>query len=264
MNSSERKDPPTLLRVRGLSKAFGGVPVLREVALDLAQGETRAALGDSGCGKTTLLRILAGLLPPDAGTIELEGGSLADCPPQRRGIIYLGQQALLFDHLDCLGNVAFAPGLRGEPRRQREASARALLEATGLLPHARKRAWELSGGQKQRAAFARAILARPKLLLLDEPFGSLDGASRAEMQRLFRDLSRSRGITALFVTHDLKEALLVGDQFARLGDGALRSYDTRTAFLDDASTGIPEEIQFWRGIAHERESGPAKGSGVRS
>ena len=239
------------LRIHGLRKTFGSQTVLDGIDLDLPDGVIQAVLGESGCGKTTLLRILAGALPPDAGRVELDGRDLAGRPPRERGILHLGQEALLFDHLDCHENIAFALRLRRAPTAEIEAAVEPLLEATGLGPHRHKRAWELSGGQKQRAAFARALVARPRVLLLDEPFGSLDGETRRDMQTLFTRLAREHGMTALFVTHDLKEALRIGDRFATLRAGRLRAHPDRHAFLTDPASGVPGEIAFWEEVRSE-------------
>ncbi|MGJ3243596.1 MAG: ABC transporter ATP-binding protein [Opitutales bacterium] len=242
------KPVPGGLCLRGLRKAFGAQRVLENVDLELPDGTIQTVLGESGCGKTTLLRILAGTIPADAGRIELDGRVIDGLAPRERGVLHLGQEALLFDHLDCYENIAFALRLRRAPAAEIESLVEPLLEATGLGPHRRKRAWELSGGQKQRAAFARALVARPRVLLLDEPFGSLDGETRHEMQILFTRLAREHAMTALFVTHDLKEAIRVGDRYATLRGGGLHCYPDRRAFLADPASGVPDEIAFWQTI----------------
>ncbi len=240
----------TLLSVRGLSKRFRETEVLRDVSFDLRAGETLAVLGDSGCGKTTLLRIIAGLLEESTGDVILGGRPLAGVSPRDRGVVYLDQEPLLFEHLTVRENVAFALRLRGRPPREVDESADALLAAIGLAAHAGKRDGQLSGGQKQRVAFARAVLAAPRVLLLDEPFSSLDGTTRSAMRELFASLRERFALTSLFVTHDVKEALVVGNRFALMAEGRLRIFRDRAAFLADEATGIPREIRFWRDAAN--------------
>jgi putrescine transport system ATP-binding protein len=128
-----------------------------------------------------------------------------------------------------------------------------MLAAIDLVGHDHKRDSQLSGGQKQRVAFARAILARPRLLLLDEPFCNLDARARGQMQELFADLSRRFALTSIFVTHDVKEALIVGTQYARMSDGALSVYPDRPSFVTDEQTGIPSEIAFWQDMSRPAE-----------
>jgi len=242
--------PPTL-RVRSLSNHFDKTPVLRNVNFDLFNEETLAVLGESGCGKTTLLRILAGLIPFDEGTIELKGHSLHSVTPRDRGIVYLDQEALLFEHLTVYENIAFAMRMKRKSRQETDACVNEMLRSIDLIEHGRKRSWQLSGGQKQRVAFARAVLSYPQILLLDEPFCSLDGRNRNTMQLLFQDICKRYRITAIFVTHDLKEALLLGSRFALMSSGQLQIYESKHDFLSDRATGIPEEIKFWSSAANE-------------
>ncbi len=236
------------LRVTDLTKAYGAEPVLRGVSLGVREHETLAVLGRSGGGKTTLLRCIAGLETEDAGTVDLGGERLSGRPPEARRAVYLYQEPLLFPHLDVFENVAFAMRLRRAPSKEVTAAVDEMLDAVDLASHARKRPEQLSGGQRQRVAFGRAILARPRLLLLDEPFGGLDAETRASMQALFADLRARYGITSLFVTHDLREALVVGDAFGRLDGGRLDVYDSREAFAADPATGVARERAFWNAV----------------
>jgi putrescine transport system ATP-binding protein len=237
-----------MITLRNIGKQFGSERVLHDVNLTLESGQTLAVLGESGSGKTTLLKVIAGLHPEYEGSIRVDGTPIDDRPPQERGVVYLYQEALLFPHLTARENIAFGPGLRGTPDPD---VVRALLRDTGLETHADKYPAQLSGGQQQRVAFGRAVMADPHILLLDEPFASLDLSTRAEMQQLFARLSTARNITTLFVTHDTKEALRVGDRFAHMRTGTLHSYDSRQAFIDDADSGVQSELDFWAQIRRE-------------
>ncbi len=237
-----------LLEVCGLKKGFGDEPVLRGVDFTLAREETLSVLGRSGCGKTTLLKIIAGLETADAGALRFNGRDLAATPPQARGFVYLYQEPLLLPHLDLRGNLAFGLKLRKRPRPEIETRVGELAERLGLTDHMDKAPHQLSGGQKQRAAFGRALAVRPALLLLDEPFSKLDVAIRAEMQRLFKETAAAYGIPSLFVTHDLKEAILMSDRIALLRDGVMKTYNRKRDFIDDPDTGVLREVAFWEGL----------------
>jgi len=244
--TSDREGSSVMLRVNDVSAGFGPVQILRSVSVDVPAGETLVILGESGCGKTTLLRLLAGLLTLHEGEIWLDGTRISHLAPARRTVIYLDQEPLLFEHLSVRDNVGFAMRLRKRPTGEINAAVDEILAAIDLTGHAHKQEWQLSGGQKQRVAFARAVLARPQLLLLDEPFCSLDSKTRGQMQTLFHDLSGRFGLTSVFVTHDVKEALVVGSRFSRLSRGVLLPYADRQTFINDPATGVPTEIEFWR------------------
>lgn len=240
-----------LLRAAAVRHVYGSVEVLSDVSFDLYAGETLVILGESGCGKTTLLKIASGLLPPTGGEFTIGGRAIGDLPIKERGVIYLDQEALLFEHLNVFDNIAFSRRLKKSDEKETRSAVETLLKALDMESHASKRSWQLSGGQKQRVAFARAILANPRLLLLDEPFCSLDGRNRSTMQELFRDLRRRYAMTCLFVTHDLKEALIVGDRFAYLEAGRLTLFPDRQVFLRSCATGVPDELAFWKRIGEE-------------
>ncbi|MGH9072812.1 MAG: ABC transporter ATP-binding protein [Acidimicrobiales bacterium] len=211
------------LRVSGLSKAFGARPVLAGVDLTVASGALTAVLGPSGSGKTTLLRLVAGFERPDAGTISVGGrpvaGAGAWTPPERRRIGYVAQEGSLFPHLTVEANVSF--GLPRRARRDRRPVAR-LLEMVGLGPHYGPRTpGQLSGGEQQRVALARALAPRPQLVLLDEPFASLDAGLRQETRQAVAAALAEAGATAVLVTHDQAEALSLGRQVAVLLGGRL-------------------------------------------
>ena len=210
--------PARGVTISALVKGFGTQPVLRGVDIEIPQGSVTAVLGSSGSGKTTLLRTLAGFQRPDAGTITI-GGTLMDAPgrhvpPQDRHIGYVPQEGCLFPHLDVSANVGF-----GLPRKQRRDRVPELLELTGLSELAQRFPHQLSGGQQQRVALARALAPEPALLLLDEPFSSLDASLRSSVRLEVLRVLRQSGTTTVIVTHDQDEALSMADQVAVLRDG---------------------------------------------
>jgi sulfate transport system ATP-binding protein len=209
------------LEVRGLTKLFGGRPVVHEVSFEVATGELVALLGPSGSGKSTILRILAGLTLADAGTVLVDGTDMTELPPQSRDLGFVFQNYALFEHLTVADNVEFALRVRGVDRRQRQGRRDELLELVGLGGSGRKYPAQLSGGQRQRTALARALAHRPRMLLLDEPFGALDARIRQELRQGLRELMKKLGTTAVFVTHDQEEAFAVADRIMVLHRGRL-------------------------------------------
>jgi iron(III) transport system ATP-binding protein len=209
------------LVIAGLHKTFGTHRVLTDLDLDVPAGSLTAILGPSGSGKTTLLRILAGFERADGGTVtigdQVVDGDRVHVPPERRRIGYVPQEGSLFPHLTVAANVGF-----GLPARQRRGPRpRELLAAVGLADLGRRYPHELSGGQQQRVALARALAIEPAVVLLDEPFASLDAHLRASVRTDVRQIFRSAGTTALLVTHDQDEALAIADQVAVLRDGRI-------------------------------------------
>ena len=237
-----------LLTVSHLTKSFGPQPVLRDVSFGLAAGAVLGVLVRSGCGKTTLLKILAGLENPDGGTLLLNGQNLLPVPPNERQLVYLYQEPLLFPHLNVFENVAFGLRIRKIPKAEADQQVTALLAELDLRGQAQKAPHQLSGGQRQRVAFGRALIIRPRLLLLDEPFGNLDAQTRADMQQLFLRVSRQHAITSIFVTHDSREALTIGTRFGYLDAGVLTSFASVAEFIQDPRTNIQAELSFWENI----------------
>jgi ABC-type Fe3+/spermidine/putrescine transport system ATPase subunit len=217
--------------IQAVSKAYGGgAPVLADVSLDVAGGELFFLLGASGCGKTTLLRLVAGFLQPDRGAIRFGGREVTREPAERRGIGMVFQQYALWPHLSVGGNVAFGLELRGLPAGERRRKVDEMLELVELPGFAPRRIAELSGGQQQRVALARALVVSPPVLLLDEPLSNLDARLRLGMRATIRRLCKAAGVTALYVTHDQGEALSTADRIALLHRGAV------------AQVGAPREL----------------------
>jgi ABC-type Fe3+/spermidine/putrescine transport system ATPase subunit len=211
----------TGLSIRGLTKRYPSGAGIESVDLDVAQGELLALVGPSGSGKSTLLRTIAGLGPVDAGQVAVGDRIVTQTPPEQRKIVMLFQQPLLFPHMTAVQNAAFSLRLRGVSAKDARTTALTAMHQVQLDGLDDRYPDQLSGGQQQRVALARALVARPEVLLLDEPFSALDAPLRAEMRGLLRTLQRQLGITMLFVTHDQEEAALLGDRIAVISDGRL-------------------------------------------
>lgn len=236
------------LEVQNISKRFNQEAVVTNLSLSLQKHKTLSILGKSGCGKTTMLKMLAGLVLPDSGSLTLDGQSVADKKPHERNIVYLYQEDLLFPHLNVFENVAFGLRLRKIPEKEVQQKVIEMIASLELEAQMDKMPHQLSGGQRQRVSFGRALITNPALLLLDEPFGSLDSGTRQRMQQFFKKIASQYSITSLFVTHDLKEAILMGDEIAFMQAGKLKVYKSKEDFINDSETGVKEEIGFWNAL----------------
>jgi ABC-type sugar transport system ATPase subunit len=214
------------LSVRQLSRRFGGRLVLDRLSLDVALGRLIVLLGPSGCGKTTLLRVIAGLDQPDAGEVWIAGRQVAAAdrnvvPPNLRQIGFVFQDLALWPHMTVEQQLDFVLAAAGTPRSARLARTQEVLALARIEPLSGRRPHELSGGEQQRAALARALVGRPQLLLMDEPFSSLDAELRAAVRADFRRLQREAQVTTVFVTHDRDDAAALADEVVEMRDGRL-------------------------------------------
>jgi thiamine transport system ATP-binding protein len=225
-----------MLEVRGVSVSFDGVVALDSVDLDVAEGEILALLGPSGCGKSTLLRVIAGLQRPDSGTVEVEGIDLADTPPHRRAMGLMFQDHALFGHRDVADNVAFGPRMQGRSAREVAAIVAEMLDLVGLSGYGDRDVATLSGGEAQRVALARALAPRPRLLMLDEPLGSLDRALRDRLVEELPPLLAAVGLSSIHVTHDHDEAFAVADRVAVMSAGRIERVGSPVEIWRDPRT----------------------------
>jgi ABC-type sugar transport system ATPase subunit len=236
------------LEVKNISKKFKNQQVLKEICFDVNAYQTLSILGKSGCGKSTLLKIIAGIETADGGIVDLQGQNVLPLPAQERKIVYLFQEALLFPNMNVFENIAFGLKIRNIEKHIIKTKVKDMLLQLELDGFDKKMPHELSGGQKQRVAFGRALILNPPLILLDEPFSSLDVETRSNMQQLYKKIAKEYQITALFVTHDLKEALLMGDKICYMENGVLEVYEDKQSFIRSEKTGVQNEINFWNNL----------------
>ncbi|MFB5266950.1 sulfate/molybdate ABC transporter ATP-binding protein [Paenibacillus enshidis] len=214
------------VEVRNLNKHFGSFHAVKDVSFEIAKGHLIGLLGPSGGGKTSILRMLAGLENPDGGDILFHGQRVNELPPQERGIGFVFQNYALFKHMTVFDNIAFGLKIKKMPKAQIRDRVMELVELTGLKGFERRYPHQLSGGQRQRVAFARALAPEPQLLLLDEPFAAIDAKIRQELRSWLRDLIERVGITSIFVTHDQDEAIEVADEIMVINQGRLEQKGT--------------------------------------
>jgi len=214
------------LRLSDIAKSFGRIEALDDVDLEIGSGEYVCVLGPTGSGKTTLLRIVAGLVRQDQGDVIVDGRLVNELPPEERDTAYLPQSYALFPHMTVLNNVAFGPLARRMPQEVAYERAHRMLEMVKLDPRANALPRELSGGMQQRVALARALASGAKLLLLDEPLGALDARLRVDLRYQLKSLVKSAGLTAIHVTHDQREAMIVADRIIILRAGHVEQVGT--------------------------------------
>jgi sulfate transport system ATP-binding protein len=225
-----------MIRVTDVSKTFGDFAALTDVTVDMPAGSLTALLGPSGGGKSTLLRIIAGLEQQDAGTVEIAGTDASSLSTQRRNVGFVFQHYAAFKHMTVAQNVAFGLKIRKRPKAEITARVKELLELVHLEQFAGRYPAQLSGGQRQRMALARALAVEPSVLLLDEPFGALDAQVRKELRAWLRRLHDEVHVTTVFVTHDQEEAMEVADRIVVMADGRVRQIGTPDELYDQPAS----------------------------
>ncbi|WP_227268975.1 ABC transporter ATP-binding protein [Roseobacter weihaiensis] len=225
-----------IISIQSVGKSYGSFRAIKEISLDIEHGEFFSLLGASGCGKTTLLRMLAGFEDVTDGAVLIDGEDMTGVPPFLRPVNMVFQSYAIFPHLNVTDNIGY--GLRKQklPKAQRQEMIDEMLSLVQLDGYGARRANQLSGGQRQRIALARALIMKPKVLLLDEPLGALDKHLREQMQLELRRLQQALGITFVFVTHDQEEALTLSDRIAVMSGGAVLQVDTPAGLYEHPRT----------------------------
>ncbi len=225
-----------LLRLSGLEKSIEGTQILRGISLDVQPGEFVTLLGPSGCGKTTTLRIIAGLLSPDAGTVSLDGRDITNLVPEKRDVNTVFQNYALFPHMNVEKNISYGLRVRGVKKPEWQRRVAEMLRLVQLEGYEKRMPSQLSGGQRQRVAIARAVVLNPKLLLLDEPLGALDLKLRQQMQQELKDIQKRLGIAFIYITHDQEEALNMSDRIAIMREGQFEQIGTPEEIYEHPQT----------------------------
>lgn len=236
----------TMIEFQHIRKSYGPQVVLNDFQLSIEKGAFVTMIGSSGCGKTTALKLINGLLIPDEGTIRIEGTDIQtmDQNVLRRNIGYAIQGSVLFPHMSVEQNIAYVPSLLNRRDRQRTRDAVDKWMKIVHLPQELKDRypWELSGGQQQRVGIARALAASPHILLMDEPFGAVDSITRTQLQKEIKAIHEDSGITIVFVTHDINEALYLGTRVLVMDQGAIQQYDTPDQIRSRSATDFVRQL----------------------
>lgn len=230
---SDRAGSVPMIELRNICKSFGSAQVLTDLSFQIRPNEFVTLLGPSGCGKSTTLRILAGFERPDSGDVLFEGSSILDTPPYQRQLNTVFQRFALFPHLNVWDNISFGLKIKHVPADEITSRVNEALRMVDLQGYAKRWVDQLSGGQMQRVAMARAIVNKPKVLLLDEPLGSLDLKLRKGMQRELKEMQHQLGITFIFVTHDQEEALTMSDKIIVMDHGLIQQIGSPTDIYNE-------------------------------
>ena len=211
-----------MLELKNVKKSYDGTVVLKDISLDIEEGEIVSILGPSGCGKTTLLNLILGIVDADGGKIIFNGEDLTDVPMEKRGFNIVFQDYALFPNLNVYQNITY--GLRNKPEISSKEEVEELISLLGLEEHLSKRIGQLSGGQKQRVALARTMVMKPKILLLDEPLSALDGVIKESIKDRIKTIAKEYNLTTIIVTHDPEEALTLSDRVMIINEGEIAQF----------------------------------------
>jgi len=232
----------TAVNLINLTKTFGNLhQAVKSLNLDIKPGELVSLLGESGCGKTTTLRMIAGLVRPNSGSILFDGVDITDTPTEKRPVGMVFQKSLLFPHMSIAENVGFGLKMQKVTQKEIDEKVEKMLGLVQLEGYGTRRVGQLSGGQEQRVSLARALIVEPDVLLLDEPLSALDANLRVQMRDLIRSIQQQIGVTTVFVTHDQAEAVEISDRIALLVDGRIEQYTTPEEFYT-----APESVKVAR------------------
>ena len=232
----------TILSLENIEKNFDGENVLKNISLDIGRGELVTLLGSSGCGKTTTIRIVAGLLTPDSGKVVLNGKDITMLAPEKRDVNTVFQNYALFPHMNVEKNIGYGLKLKKMPANEIKAEVEKALSLVQLEGFEKRNPAQLSGGQKQRVAIARAIVNKPSVLLLDEPLGALDLMLRRQMQTELKKLQKALGITFIYITHDQEEALNMSSRIVVMRNGNIEQIGTPSEVYDTPKTAFVAEF----------------------
>ena len=232
----EITEKPIVLELKNITKSFANTEVLRDISLAVHEGEFVTLLGSSGCGKTTILRIIAGLEYPDGGKVLLEGKNMENTGPEKRNVNMVFQNYALFPHMNVAQNIGYGLKIRGAGKEEIKKRVKEMLSLVQLDGYESRRPAAMSGGQRQRVAIARALINNPKVLLLDEPLGALDLQLRRQMQLELKRLQKKLGITFIYITHDQEEAINMSDRIAVMRGGRFEQIGTPEEIYDRPKT----------------------------